>query len=336
MWRYAAFLPLSKAENRVSLGEGMTPLRRATRLGERLGLENIYLKDESVNPTGSFKARGMSVAVSRAQELGARRIALPSAGYAAVAAAAYGAAAGLEVRVFLPEASPASFARECNKYGALVTLVEGTIADAMAAMGSSEEGGWYDLSTGGEPYRLEGKKTMGYELAEQLDWSLPDVIVYPTGGGTGLVGMWKAFGEMEKLGWIGDGRPRMVAVQSSGCAPVVDAYERHAAETRPWKDARTIAAGLQVPRPIWDSLILDALYASGGRALAVSDDEILEAIGEIASLEGVLPSPEAAATWAALKELKEDGAVGRDERIVLFMTGGGARYDVALGGDSSS
>jgi len=328
MWRYRELMPLTDGESPVSLGEGFTPLLPAPRLGASLGLRSLYVKDESLNPTNSFKARGLSAAVTRARTLGARVLSVPSAGNAANAMAAYAAACGIEARVFMPRDVKAPFIRECELYGAHVTLVDGLITDAGRI--AAEEGGprgWYDVSTLKEPYRVEGKKTMGYELAEQLGWRLPDWIVYPTGGGTGMVGMWKAFAELEALGWIEAGRrPRMVTVQADGCAPIVRAFDEGTERARPWEAARTVADGLRVPRAIGDFLVLRAIRESGGTALAVSDEAMVAAMREMGRLEGVSAAPEGGAALEALRLLREAGRVGDDDVVVLFNTGGALKY----------
>lgn len=331
LWRYRAVLPVAKAENIVSLGEGWTPLIPAARRGPFAAFERLTIKDESPNPTGTFKARGMSAAISRARELGATAVALPSAGNAGAAAAAYAARAGLPCCVFMPEDTPPPILGECIAYGARVYLVKGLINDCgrLVARGAAEHG-WFDLSTLKEPYRVEGKKTMGYEVAEQMAWTLPDVIVYPTGGGTGLVGMWKAFAELEALGWIGPGRPRMVAVQAAGCQPVVRAFEVGAATSEPEPNAHTLASGLRVPKPLGDYLILRVLRESGGTAVAVTDAEICQAQREMAEAQGVLAAPEGAAAWAGLKELHASGWVAGRERILLYNTGAGVLYPEVL------
>lgn len=327
MWRYRALLPVQDQAAVVSLGEGCTPLLHARRLGAELGLPHLYIKDESLNPTGSFKARGLAVAISRAVELGLTELAIPSAGNAAGATAAYAARAGLRAHVFMPRDVPAPFLAECRTLGAEVTLVDGLITDCgRIARQAAQEHGWFDLSTLREPYRLEGKKTMGYELAQQFGWTLPDVIVYPTGGGTGLIGMWKAFAEMAELGWIGSQRPRMVAVQSTGCAPIVRAF--HAGEdlAAPWEQAQTVAAGLRVPAAIGDFLMLRVLRDSGGTAVAVPDQALLQAQKRMSSLEGVFACPEGGATLAALETLLARGWVSGNEHVVLFNTGSGLKY----------
>ena len=325
-WRYAEVLP--GADDPLSLGEGFTPLHRARFLGRSLGLDDLRIKDEALNPTGSFKARGMSTAVTMARRLGARRLALPSAGNAGGAAAAYGALAGLGVDLFLPRSTPRPFRLEAAAYGARVHLIEGDITDCgvMVREGRAERG-WFDLSTLREPYRLEGKKTMGFELAEQYGWSLPDVVVYPTGGGTGLIGMWKAFEEMEQLGLMPRARrPRMVAVQARGCAPIVSAFESGATQAVRWENPRTYASGLCVPAAMGDALILQALRESDGTALAVDDAEMAAAQLEMARTEGIFAAPEGGATLAAATKLRAAGWIAQDERVVLFNTGSGLKY----------
>jgi threonine synthase len=327
LWRYLEVLPVEHEENIVSLGEGFTPLLRAARLGERVGLKLLYIKDESQNPTQSFKARGMSAAVTMAKELGATKLAAPSAGNAAGALAAYAARAGLEAHIFMPRDTPRANVVECEQTGAHVTLIDGLITDCGAEVARRKDAeGWFDVSTLKEPYRVEGKKTLGYELAEQLNWELPDVVVYPTGGGTGLIGMWKAFDEMEALGWIGGKRPRMVTVQPTGCAPIVRAFERGERHAEEFQDAATVASGLRVPKAIGDFLILDALRASNGAAVAVSDEELLAAVKEVGAAEGLFVAPEGAACLPALRKLIERGEVKPDERVVLFNTGAGVKY----------
>jgi threonine synthase len=327
MWRYAELLPAPSRNAIVSLGEGWTPLAAAPRLGARYGLSRLFVKDEALNPTGSFKARGMSAAVTMARLLGASAFAVPSAGNAGGALAAYAARAGLPAFIFMPRDTPRANVVECDVAGARVTLVDGLITDCGRMVAERKETeGWFDVSTLKEPYRIEGKKTMGYELAEQLGWELPDVVLYPTGGGTGLIGMWKAFDEMEALGWIGSARPRMISVQAEGCAPIVRAFEAGARTADEFKDAHTVASGLRVPRAIGDFMILDAVRASGGTAVAVSDEDLVAGAREVASTEGIFAAPEGGACLAALRDLLERGLVGRDERIVLFNTGTGAKY----------
>lgn len=328
LWRYREVLPVEWEENIVTLGEGWTPLLPAPRLAHTLGMSgDLLIKDESQNPTQSFKARGMTAAISMAKELGATKLAVPSAGNAAGALAAYAARAGMEAHIFMPRDTPRANIIECEQIGANVTLMDGLITDCGAEVARLKEAeGWFDVSTLKEPYRVEGKKTLGYELAEQLEWTLPDVILYPTGGGTGLIGMWKAFDEMEKMGWIGKERPRMVTVQASGCAPIVSAFGDGKRFADEFPNAATVASGLRVPRAIGDFLILDALRASKGAAIAVSDEELLSAVREIGASEGLFVAPEGAACLPALRKLLEAGEVGKDERIVLFNTGAGVKY----------
>ncbi|MFL6212347.1 MAG: threonine synthase [Blastocatellia bacterium] len=327
LWRYREVLPVTDERNRLTLGEGFTPLIHAERLGERLQMSRLYIKDESLNPTQSFKARGMAVAISMAKELGATKLAVPSAGNAAGALAAYAAKAGLEAYIFMPSDTPTANIIECRQTGAHVTLIDGLITDCGRIVGERKAvEGWFDVSTLKEPYRVEGKKTMGYELAEQLNWELPDVILYPTGGGTGLIGMWKAFDEMERMGWIDSRRPRMVTVQAEGCAPIVRAFEAGATAGVDIPDAHTCAAGLRVPKAIGDFIMLDILRKSGGTAVAVTDAELLAAVSEIGAAEGIFAAPEGAACLPALKTLIERGDIRRDERVVLFNTGAGVKY----------
>ena len=327
MWRYWELLPVKDEANKVSLGEGWTPLTHVERLGKSIGLPDLWIKDEGVIPTGTFKARGLAMAVSKAKELGIEKLALPSAGNAAGAMTAYGARAGMESYVFMPVDAPDVNKIECQVVGAKVVLVNGLITDAgkMVADGVPEMG-WFPLSTLKEPYRIEGKKTMGIEVAEQSDWSLPDMIIYPTGGGTGIIGMWKVFDELEELGWIGSERPRMVSVQASGCAPIPKAYDEGKEESEFWQGAETLAAGLRVPHALGDFLVLGAVRESGGSALAVTDEEIMDAVGLIAREEGLFVCPEGAATLAALNHLIADGKVDKDEKVVLFNTGSGLKY----------
>jgi threonine synthase len=328
MWRYREMMPLFDAEQPVSLGEGFTPLFHARSLGAKLGLERLYIKDESLNPTNSFKARGQSAAITRARYLGAQTVALPTAGNAGNAAAAYCAAAGLACQVFMPKDVKRPFIDECRLYGAHVTLVDGLITDAGRI--AAERGaplGWYDVSTLKEPYRIEGKKTMAYELAEQMDWQWPDWIIYPTGGGTGMVGMWKAFGEIDALGWVAPGRrPRMVSVQAEGCAPIVRAFRDGSDRAAPWEGASTVADGLRVPRAIGDFLILRAIRESGGTALAVPDRAMIQGMLELGAREGVSAAPEGGAAFAAIERLVADGVIAPHESVVLFNTGGALKY----------
>ncbi|HXG88774.1 MAG TPA: threonine synthase [Vicinamibacterales bacterium] len=328
MWRYREMLPLLPGDEPVTLGEGFTPLFHAKRLGAALGLDRLFIKDESLNPTNSFKARGQSAAITRAKALGAHTIALPTAGNAGNAAAAYSAAAGLKCQVFIPRDAKQPFVDECRLYGAEVTLVDGLITDAgRIAAETGKPLGWYDVSTLKEPYRVEGKKTMGYELAEQLDWTLPDWIIYPTGGGTGLIGMWKAFDELEAIGWLKESRrPHMVSVQAEGCAPIVRAFDEGATTAAPWENARTAADGLRVPRAIGDFLILEAVRDSGGTALAVSDRDMIADMLAIGSQEGVSAAPEGGAALTAIRRLVAEQLIGREETVVLFNTGGALKY----------
>lgn len=335
MWRYRELMPLLPGDEPVTLGEGFTPLLHARRLGAQLGLDRLFIKDESLNPTNSFKARGQSAAITRARALGARTIALPTAGNAGNAAAAYAAAAGLACQVFIPKDAKKPFIDECRLYGAEVTLVDGLITDAgRLAAETGKPLGWYDVSTLKEPYRVEGKKTMGYELAEQFDWVLPDWIIYPTGGGTGLVGMWKAFAELEAIGWIAEGqRPKMVSVQAEGCAPIVRAFEQGTPTAAAWEHAHTAADGLRVPRAVGDFLILQAVRDSGGTALAVSDSQMIDDMIAIGSQEGVSAAPEGGAALSAIRRLVADKRIGRSETVVLFNTGGALKYLDVLSAD---
>jgi len=327
LWRYEEVLPVQDNRFQVCLGEGGTPLLELPRLRARLGCGRLLLKDESLNPTNSFKARGMAVAVARAWELGLGELATPSAGNAGCALAAYAARAGLRCQVFMPDDTPRASVEECIALGATVELVDGLIDECGRLVAEGRQKfGWFDVSTLKEPYRLEGKKTLGYELAEQLGWQLPDVIVYPTGGGTGLVGMWKAFEEMRQMQWIDARLPRMVSVQSSGCAPIVRAFERGTETATPWEDAETFALGLRVPRAVGDFLMLRVLRDSQGTALAVSDGEISVAGRDLALQEGTFASPEGAATWAAAQRLREQGIIDADSTVVLFNTGGWYKY----------
>ena len=327
MWRYAEVLPVENEQFQVSLGEGFTPLLQATSLGKKIGVPKLYIKDEGLNPTGSFKARGMSAAISKAAELGAQAIAIPSAGNAGGATAAYAARAGLPAHIFMPKDVPQANYIECKVLGAHVELIDGLISDCGKIVASRKEAeGWFDISTLKEPYRVEGKKTMGYELAEQFDWELPEVVIYPTGGGTGLIGMWKAFDEMEQMGWIGPERPRMISVQAEGCAPIVRAYSAGDEHAEPWINAETIAAGLRVPAAVGDFLMLKAIRDSGGCALSVTDEELMASASKMAAAVGSFPAPEGAATLSALEKLIAQNLVSERERVVLFNTGTGLKY----------
>jgi len=333
LWRYREILPVVNDENVVTLGEGWTPLLHARRLGAQSGLPQLFIKDEGPNPTGSFKARGQAVAISMAKELGVKKVAIPTAGNAGGAMAAYAAAAGMEAYVFMPYDTPAANRIECEQLGARVTLIDGLITDCGAEVARRKEAeGWFDVSTLKEPYRIEGKKTMGYELAEQFNWELPDVILYPTGGGTGLVGMWKAFDEMEEMGWIGPERPRMFSVQAAGCAPIVRAFENGWDEAPEFENAHTAASGLRVPRAIGDFIMLDILRKSGGGAVAVTDEEMIADTKVVGAAEGLFCAPEGAACFSALKKLIASGAVTPADRVVLFNTGTGVKYLEAFGG----
>ena len=327
MWRYYEMMPIKDESNIVSLGEGMTPLLKADNLGKALNCSDIYIKDEGCNPTGSFKARGLSAAVSRAKELGVTKLTMPSAGNAGGALSLYCARGNLEANVFMPKDAPIANKRESSDAGAKLTLIDGLISDAgKISREQAQEKGLFDVSTLQEPYRAEGKKTMGYEIAEQLHWDTPDVIIYPTGGGTGLIGIWKAFQEMQELGWIDKPKTRMIAVQSEGCAPIVKAYQSGALNAEMWNDAKTFAAGIRVPSAIGDYLILEAIGESYGTALTVTDMEMMECISIMASNEGIYPAPEGAATLAALKLLLASNEVKPEEKIVLMNTGNAYKY----------
>jgi threonine synthase len=327
IWRYGPVLPVRDERFIVSLGEGMTPLVKANRLGVKLGARDLWVKDEGINPTGSFKARGLSCAVSMCVELGIRKVAIPSAGNAASAMAAYAAAAGIEAHIFMPRDVPQSNYIECRAFGADVTLVDGLISDCGRMVAERKDAeGWFDVSTLKEPYRIEGKKTMGYEVVEQLGWTLPDAIFYPAGGGVGLIGMWKAFSEMETLGWVSGRPPKMIAVQTEGCQPIVRAFDRGESKSEFWENAHTVAAGLRVPKPLGDVLSLDAIRKSGGTAIAVSDEELLDASLELGASQGIFAAPEGGACVAALKKLLANGFLKPDERIVLYNTGAGLKY----------
>jgi threonine synthase len=327
MWRFRPFLPLLPGEEPITLGEGDTPLLRAGRTGGRLGLDDLWIKDEGVNPTGSFKARGLSAAVTRAAATGATRFVLPTAGNAGVAASAYGARAGLPVRVYAPRTTPRTILSQIVAFGGDLVLLDGHIGDCgRAARAWAEETGAVDLSTLREPYRIEGKKTLGLELAMQLGWTLPQVIIYPTGGGTGLIGMWKAFIELRAAGWVRDPLPRMYTVQSSGCAPVVRAFELGAERCEPWEDPWTSASGLRVPGPLGGALMLRILRETGGGAIAVTDEALETAAREVTRETGIDMSPEGGAAVAAVAALRHAGTVAADERVLVFNTGAGWLY----------
>ncbi|MEO8633465.1 MAG: threonine synthase [Chloroflexota bacterium] len=336
LWRYRELLPIEDPTHVVTLGEPNTPLLDTRRIGAELDIPGLRVKDEGLLPTGSFKARGAAVGVTRALELGVSTLALPTAGNAGAAWAAYGARAGIRVVVVMPDTTPQTIVRETASYGADVYLVPGSIADAGAVVKRScAEYGWYDASTLKEPYRIEGKKTMGFELAEQLEWKLPDVIVYPTGGGVGLIGMWKAFAELREIGWIArDDMPRFVAAQATGCAPIVRAFEEHANESQPWPDPQTFAAGIRVPKALGDFLVLRALRESDGIALAVTDDETRDMMRLVGAMEGMLVCPEGAAAIAAAAKLRRDGWIHENESVVVFNTGSGLKYAESLQGEA--
>jgi threonine synthase len=334
LWRYRELLPMS-GEDSVSLGEPMTPLNGAPRLGAELDIPGLLIKDEGLLPTGTFKARGAAVGVTRAAELGVKTLALPTAGNAGAAWAAYGARAAMRVVVVMPETTPDVIIRETSAYGADVYLVAGSIADAGANVKRAcAARGWYDASTLREPYRIEGKKTMGFELAEQLGWRLPDAIVYPTGGGVGLIGMWKAFDELRALGWLDQKRPRFVAVQAEGCAPIVRAFVEGRPESEPWPDPRTFAAGIRVPKALGDFIVLKALRESGGIAVAVSETEIAQSMQAAGAAEGMLLCPEGGAAIAGTAKLRRDGWIREGEEVVVFNTGTGLKYSESLQGEA--
>ena len=327
MWRYFEMLPVLNVANVVTLGEGFTPIFNALRLGGRLGYRVLNIKDEGLNPTASFKARGLSAAVSKAKELGIKKLTMPSAGNAAGAMSSYAAKAGLEAHIFMPKDAPDSNKIEVDITGGNLTLIDGLISDAgVISREKAAQMDLFDVSTLQEPYRVEGKKTMGYEIAEQLDWDLPDVIIYPTGGGTGIVGMWKAFQEMEDLGWISNKRPKMFAVQSENCAPIVRAFELDQEFADPWENAKTLASGIRVPSAIGDYLILNSLRESEGGAITVSDEDILAMMRVVGSLEGLFLCPEGAATAVAAQHLLQSGILSEDEKVLLLNTGTGLKY----------
>jgi threonine synthase len=327
LWRYDDVLPVDNPDHRISLGEGFTPLLTARRLGAMVGLPRLFIKEEGGNPTGSFKARGLAVAVSMAKALGATDVCLPSAGNAGSALAAYAARGGLKAHVFVPKDVAPLFILETEAYGAEVTTVDGLISDAgKLCAAKAREHGWYECATLKEPYRVEGKKTMGYELAEQMGWKLPDAILYPTGGGTGIIGMWKAFREMEAMGFVGPARPRMYTVQPEGCAPIVKAFAEGAEEAPFWENAQTLAHGLRVPKALGDFLILRALRESHGAALAVSEEEIIQGVKDAAATEGIFMAPEGGACVSALRKLKASGHLSPDDSVIVFNTGTGFKY----------
>jgi threonine synthase len=327
LWRYRELLPLQDDVNLVTLGEGCTPLLEAKTLAREFGVKRLWIKDEAQNPTGSFKDRGLALAISRAKELGIKKIAIPSAGNAGGSLAAYAARARIEAHVFMPRDTPIANQVEVQQYGAVLTLVDGLINDCGKIIAERKTAeGWFDISTLKEPYRVEGKKTMGYEIAEQRNWSLPEVIIYPTGGGTGLIGMWKAFNELEGLGWIGNKRPRMVSVQAKGCAPIVRAFDAGKEIAEPWENAATVASGLRVPQAVADFLMLRVLRESNGTALSVSDDEMLAEIPHVGKAEGVFFCPEGAACVAALRRLTAQGWIKSTDEVLIFNTASGLKY----------
>jgi len=327
LWRYRELLPVRDAANIVSLGEGMTPLVRLERIGAADGFQQLYMKDEGTIPTGSFKARGAAVGISRAKELGVTALAMPTNGNAGGAWAAYAARAGIQATVVMPTSAPTITRNECDVTGADAYLVNGLISDAGKIVGRAiAKHGWYDASTLKEPYRIEGKKTMGYELAEQFGWEVPDVILYPTGGGVGLIGIHKALLELQEMGWIGERLPRLVAVQATGCAPIVKAWEEGKSASEFWNDAETVAFGITVPKALGDFLVLEAIYDTGGCAIAVDDEKILTAQRRLATLEGAFLCPEGAATYAAALDLKQQGWIQPEDRVVLLNTGAGLKY----------
>ena len=335
LWRYRELLPHEEPDHAVSLGEPNTPVLETHALGAALGIPRLRIKDEGLLPTGSFKARGAAVGVTRAKELAVSTLALPTAGNAGAAWAAYGARAGIRVVVVMPETTPAAIIRETSAYGADVYLVPGSIADAGAVVKKvCAARGWYDASTLREPYRIEGKKTMGFELAEQLGWRLPDVIVYPTGGGVGLIGMWKAFEELRAIGWVDQKRPRFVVVQADGCAPIVRAFAEGRPESEPWPDPHTFAAGIRVPKALGDFIVLKALRESAGTAVAVTETEIAESMRAAGTAEGMLVCPEGAAAIAGTANLRRDGWIREDEEVVIFNTGTGLKYAEFLQGEA--
>jgi threonine synthase len=334
LWRFREVLPLPMEVEPVTFGEGGTPLLRANRFGKAVGLTNLWVKDEAQNPTQSFKARGMTTAVSMAKYLGAKKLAVPSAGNAGGALAAYAARAGMEAHIFMPKDTPRANIIECRELGADVVLIDGLITDCGAAIAKRKVAeGWFDVSTLKEPYRVEGKKTLGYELAEEMDWTLPDVVLYPTGGGTGLIGMWKAFDEMETLGWIGSARPRMFSVQASGCAPIVRAFEAGEEFAAEFPNAHTLASGLRVPKAVGDFIMLDILRSSKGGAITVEDEEMIAATSEVGAAEGLFVAPEGAACFVAARKLLADGKIAAEERVVIFNTGSGIKYLDCYDGD---
>ncbi len=325
LWRYREMLPVLDSQFILNLGEGFTPLLPVQNLANLVGIDNLLIKDESLNPTGSFKARGLALAISRAHELRIKKCVIPTAGNAGGAMAAYCAKAGIEAHVFMPSHTPDVFKKECQYFGAHLHLVDGNISDCAKAITDIDED-WFNVSTLKEPYRVEGKKTMAYEIVEQMNWQVPDVIIYPTGGGTGLIGMWKAFNEMEELGWIGPERPRMVAVQAENCRPIVNAFTEGRRDSDFYHNASTIANGMCVPKAFADHLVLDAIYESNGTAIAISDTEMISGIKKVGEHEGLFVAPEGGSLLIALEKLLKSGWIGREDRVVLVNTGSGYKY----------
>ena len=327
LWRYKELLPVEDDENIVSLGEGFTPIIQLNAAGKKLGLSNLYLKDEGIIPTGTFKARGAAVGVSKAKELGVKTITMPTNGNAGAAWSIYSAKAGIQAVIVMPEDAAKITRNECKAAGADLYLVKGLISDAGKIVGRSiQKNGWYGASTLKEPYRIEGKKTMGLEIAEQFNWNVPDVILYPTGGGVGIIGIYKALKELQKIGWIGEKLPKLVAVQAAGCSPIVKAFNEKKTESEFHKDSKTVAFGINVPKALGDFLVLDAIYKTGGTAVSVTDEEILSSVTELAKLDGVFACPEGASLYAAIRKLKNEGFVHADDKIVLLNTGAGIKY----------
>lgn len=331
LWRYKELLPVNDDKNIVTLGEGMTPLLSASSLGEAIGLPDLWLKDEGLNPTGTFKSRGAATGMSKAKELGVKTVAMPTAGNAGGAWAAYAARAGVEMIVIMPIDAPAITMKECYTYGARTYLVKGLISDAGKIVGKAvKKYGYFDASTLKEPYRIEGKKTMGLEILEQFGWEIPDAILYPTGGGVGLIGIWKALDELEAMGWIGSKRPKLISVQASGCAPIIRAWNEGKEVSEFWQGANTLAGGMRVPKALGDFIVLKAVKETGGTCLAVTDEQILEALHLTARKEGMFICPEGAGAVAAAKMLRDSGFLKKEERVVILNTGSGLKYPEAI------
>lgn len=327
LWRYHEVLPVNNPDNVISLGEGMTPVLSLPSLGKKTGLEHLYIKDEGILPTGTFKARGAAVGISKAKELHVSTVAMPTNGNAGAAWSVYGARADIRTVIAMPEDAAKITRNECLAAGADLYLVRGLISDAGKIIGRSiTQNGWYDASTLKEPYRIEGKKTMGYEIAEQFNWNVPDVILYPTGGGVGLIGIYKALRELQELGWIGEKLPRLVAVQAEGCSPIVKAFHEHKKESEFFQNSSTVAFGINVPKALGDFLVLEALYKTNGTAVSVTDKEILDALYEVSSTEGIFTCPEGASLYAAVKKLTNDGFIASDDQVVMLNTGAGIIY----------